>query len=82
MKNTTNNTETSINKSLYRKFYRIYGKHVSGKKFKPFDFGSGKFVNNLIYASYFSASMKSELDKEIQFLNDNNPEYTFELRKF
>ena len=73
---------SEINKSLYRKFYRIYGKHVSGKKFKALDYDSGKLVNNLIYASYFAASMKSELDKEIEILNKNNPEFIFELRKF
>lgn len=72
----------AIDKSLYRKFYRIYGKHITDKKFRAFDYGSGKLVNNLIYASYFSASMKSELDKEIEILNKNNPEFTFELRKF
>lgn len=61
--------------------YRVYGKHKSMKQFKAFDMKENKFVGNLIYASTFTEDQKDDLQKEIDYMNDKNEQYTFEIRK-
>ena len=47
----------------------------------PFDMKDNKFVVNLFYASMFTENDLEALTKEIKFMNEMNPEYTFEIRK-
>lgn len=61
--------------------YLVYGKKKTDKRFKPFDMRDNKFVVNLFHASMFTENDLEELNKEIQFMNEMNPEYTFEIRK-
>ena len=61
--------------------YIVYGKKRTGKKFKPFDAKKNQFVVNLIHASIFPESELPKLEKEVTFMNENNPEYIFEIRK-
>ena len=61
--------------------YRIYGKLKTEKRFKAFDCNNGTFVENLIYASFFYDSELEQLKKEVEYMNDNNEEYIFEIRK-
>lgn len=62
-------------------YYRIYGKQGNAKRFKAMDYSSGELVTNLIYATNFEPLQKEELEAEVKYLNDNNPEFTFELRE-
>lgn len=61
--------------------YLVYGKKKTEKRFKPFDMKENKFVVNLFYASMFTENDLEALTKEINFMNEMNPEYTFEIRK-
>ena len=61
--------------------YIVYGKKKTEKRFKPFDMKDNKFVVNLFYASMFTENDLEALTKEINFMNEMNPEYTFEVRK-
>jgi len=61
--------------------YIVYGKKKTEKRFKPFDMKDNKFVVNLFYASMFTENDLEALTKEIDFMNEMNPEYTFEVRK-
>lgn len=62
------------------KYFRIYGKEKTEKTFKAYDYSSGAFVKNLIYATLIKESELEKAEKAIKFMNDNNPEYIFELR--
>jgi len=70
--------------------YRIYGKHKDDKRFSALGadglIGSG----NLIYAYFFTIGemdsrggiiTKERLDKDIENLNRDNPDFKFEKRK-
>lgn len=65
--------------------YRIYGKHVSEKRFKAFDMGASQFVENLMYASVWNS--KKDVLAALNYINDQlvlqemNKEYIFEIRK-
>lgn len=61
--------------------YLVYGKKKTDKRFKPFDMKDNKFVINLFYASMFTENDLEALTKEINFMNEMNPEYTFEIRR-
>lgn len=61
--------------------YRIYGKQKTEKRFKALDLKNGVFVNNLIYASFFYEHELKQLKKVVQDLNEQNREFTFEIRK-
>lgn len=61
--------------------YRIYGKQKNEKRFKALDLKNGVFVNNLMYASFFYEHELEQLKKVIQDLNEQNREFTFEIRK-
>ena len=61
--------------------YRIYGKHKDDKQFLAMDLGRGVFVKNLIYASIIEESEKEKAETEVNYMNDSNPDFTFELRK-
>lgn len=61
--------------------YLVYGKKKTDKRFMPFDMKDNKFVVNLFYASMFTENDLEALTKEINFMNEMNPEYTFEIRK-
>jgi hypothetical protein len=61
-------------------YFRIYGKEKNQKTFKAFDYQNGAFVNNLIYATLIKEDELEKAKKAIQFMNDNNKEYIFELR--
>ena len=61
--------------------YRIYGKLKKEKRFKALDLKNGVFVNNLMYASFFYENELEQLKKVVQDLNEQNKEFTFEIRK-
>lgn len=61
--------------------YLVYGKKKTDKRFMPFDMKDNKFVVNLFYASMFTENDLEALTKEINSMNEMNPEYTFEIRK-
>lgn len=58
--------------------YRVYGKKKTDKRMKPFDMKTSRFVVNLIFCSVFAE--KAPLQKEVDFMNSKNPDYTFEVR--
>jgi hypothetical protein len=62
------------------KYFRIYGKEKAKKTFQAYDYSSGSFVKNLIYATLIKESEIEKAEKAVKFMNDNNPEYIFELR--
>ena len=62
-------------------YFRIYGKERNQKAFKAFDYQNGAFVDNLIYATLIKEDELEKAKKAIQFMNDNNQEFIFELRK-
>ena len=61
--------------------YRIYGKQKNEKRLKALDLKNGVFVSNLIYASFFYENELEQLKKVVQDLNEQNREFTFEIRK-
>ena len=61
--------------------YRIYGRQKNEKRFKALDLKNGVFVNNLMYASFFYENELEQLKKVVQDLNEQNREFTFEIRK-
>ena len=63
------------------KIYRIYGKQKNEKRLKALDLKNGVFVSNLIYASFFYENELEQLKKVVQDLNEQNREFTFEIRK-
>lgn len=63
--------------------YRIYGKGPGMARFMPFD-GKGAFVGNLIYAAFYDVvdgTYAERLQALMDQLRQDNPEYTFELRR-
>jgi hypothetical protein len=60
--------------------YVVYGKHKEDKRFKPFDMRNNKFVINLINASMFDPTQLEELKKEVNYMNELNKDYVFEIR--
>ena len=61
--------------------YIVYGKRKDEKRFKPFDMSGNKFVVNLIHATVFFEEQLGELKKEVDYMNEHNPQYVFEIRK-
>ena len=59
--------------------YRIYGKSNYDKKFRPLDLKLGVFTTNLIYASLIDS--KEQADELCEYLNKENENMTFEVRK-
>lgn len=62
-------------------YYRIYGKEKTAKKYKALDYHAGALVDNLIYATLIYEKEKESALKMISYLNQNNPQFIFELRK-
>ena len=62
-------------------YFRIYGKEKTEKTFKAYDYSNGSFVKNLIYATLIKESELEKDQKAIQYMNNNNPQYIFELRE-
>ena len=61
--------------------YIVYGKHREMKRFRPMDMKENDFVLNKIHASTFTESELSDLKNEVNYMNDKNPHFTFEIRK-
>ena len=59
--------------------YRVYGKATYDKKYRPMDCKLGVLTSNLIYATIFDK--ESEAQELVDYLNENNPNYNFEVRK-
>ena len=57
--------------------YLIYGKGPEMTVARPLSGNS--FAVNLIHAEFFET--KEQADKLCKYLNDNNPKYTWEVRK-
>lgn len=60
--------------------YMVYGKRKGGKRFYPFDMNSNRFVRLRIHATVFLESQLTDLKREVDSLNELNPEYVFEIR--
>jgi len=61
-------------------YFRIYGKEKTAKKYKALDYSNGALVDNLIYATLIKENELDQARKSIEYLNQNNPEFIFELR--
>jgi hypothetical protein len=61
--------------------YVVYGKLKTEKRFKPFDMNNNRFVVNLIHATVFDESQLEALKREVEYMNEHNPDYIFEIRK-
>ena len=62
--------------------YMVYGKNIKTmKRFAPMDMKSNSFQTNKIYASLFNGEDLEALKKEVDFMNKNNPQFKFEIRK-
>jgi hypothetical protein len=58
----------------------VYGKGPTDKKFRPMDYHKGVLVNNKIHATMFDEDKKAQLETSVNYMNENNPGYTFEIR--
>lgn len=59
----------------------IYGKYVTDKKFSPMDMNIGQPVRNKIYATIYEDTEKTRLEKALEQLHSDNPDWKFEIRK-
>ena len=59
--------------------YRIYAKHKDDKRFGPL--GSGGIVGNLIHAYFWNEDQLEFVQKELNILIEDNPDFSFEIRK-
>ena len=59
----------------------IYGKKKGDKKFKPMDYKAGKFVGNVIHATMWDMDRKKEVQKMVDYMNKENPDYEFTMRR-
>jgi len=62
------------------KYYRVYGKKSTEKRYKPYDMCFNKFVANLIHASMFTEDQLTDLEEEVKFMNTENEGYSFIVR--
>lgn len=60
--------------------YLVYGSYKGGK-YKAMDINEGIQVNNLIYATMFYPETLDKLKVELEKIEKDNPEWTFEVRK-
>lgn len=61
--------------------YIVYGKRKDERRFRPFDMNGNRFVVNLIHATVFPPEQLSRLQEEVEFMNEHNPDYIFEIRR-
>lgn len=61
--------------------YLVYGKKKTDKRFSPFDMSKNRFVVNLFHASMFTIDDMLKLKKEVDYMNQHNSEYQFEIRR-
>lgn len=59
----------------------IYGKYMTDKKFSPMDMNIGQPVRNKIYATIYEDTEKTRLEKALEQLHSDNPDWKFEIRK-
>jgi len=59
----------------------VYGKKRADRKFMAFDMTNNIFVNKRIYMSIFDEEQQIELEREVAYMNKNNQDYKFEIRK-
>lgn len=59
--------------------YRIYGKSIYDKRFRALDLTEGVLTSNLLYATIFDS--KEQAEDIVSHLNDENKNFTFEVRK-
>ena len=59
----------------------IYGKQADDKRYKPMNLAKGVQVTNLIHATLWPPSRREKLDKYIAELNEDNPDWDFEIRR-
>ena len=59
----------------------VYGKHKNDKRFRGFNFDNGTFEPNKINITVFTNSkeVRNRLQNEVDFMNEQNKEYTFEI---
>ena len=61
--------------------YIVYGKRKDERRFRPFDMNGNRFVTNLIHATIFTNEQLPKLREEVEFMNEHNPDYIFEIRR-
>lgn len=59
----------------------IYGKYKTENRYSPMDMNSGQPVKNKIYATMYEDSKKDTLTESLKRLHEDNPDWSFELRK-
>lgn len=59
----------------------FYGKKKTDKTFKMYNIKNDTFVDRKIHVTVFDEEEKDELKKDIDYMNEHNPNYIFELRK-
>jgi len=60
-------------------YYAIMGREKGKGKFKAFDYSEGKFVVNVFNQTMWPD--KSHVQKLVDFMNKENPEYEFKVIK-
>jgi len=64
--------------------FGIKGKKKTDKRFRPFNYKDGKFEINKINQTIWwenTEEMKNHVQKLVDYMNENNSEYIFELEK-
>jgi len=61
--------------------YMVYGKRNDMERFRAMDMEENQFTYNMIHASTFTEEQLPDLKEEVQYMNKNNPNHTFEIRK-
>ncbi len=59
----------------------VYGKHKNDIKFRGFNMKNNVFVDRKIHLTLYNPIHKEELQEEIDFMNEHNKDYIFELRR-
>jgi hypothetical protein len=62
-------------------FWRLYTRWPADAQYKPTDWGNGKQVKNLIYASIFTDSERELVDNDLNKNHGQNPGLSWEWRK-
>lgn len=63
------------------KYFRIYGKKNTDKKYRAVDYHAGALVDKLIYATIIKEDQKESALKMIESMIKLNEGYHFELRE-
>ena len=59
----------------------FYGKKKTDKTFKMYNINNDTFVDRKIHATVFQDKDRKELELDVSYMNEHNPNYVFELRR-